>query len=520
MSIFLKELAVVLVLSAAVFSIAKSTALRFMDARNFTLRRNLWFALSVAAYLSPNYWIFLLLAGLITFWGGRKDSNPIGLYLLLMTVVPAVSYHVPTFGLGINELFSLDIFRLLSLCVLVPAAWRLHKSSDAERMKCLRATDYCIIAFGVLHVVLFIKPEVANAETLHNSPTNAVRNAFLFFIDSYVIYYVASRTCNSLRAITDAMAAFWLSSSILATIAIFESTRHWLLYAELLWKWNIAAANWDYYILRAGALRAQASAGDPLALGFLLAIALGFWCYLQYSERRKLTLFAAPLLLCLGLLASYSRGPWIGAAVIYFVFAAIGPRATSRLSKALLVVLSFGVLISMTPWATRLADTLPFTSHEVDTYNITYREVLLDRSWQLIKSHPLFGDQNAYADLKDLRQGQGIVDLVNSYAEIALGYGSVGLVLFLLTIALPAVNAHRCYKDILTQEPELATLGRSLLATTAGLLVMISGNSFTQAIPATFFALVGILAAYSLIAKPRAPCDERRLHSVTLARMK
>ena len=128
MLISVKALIVVLVLGLATFAFAKSTALVFMNEPDFKRRRTVWLIVTIAAFLSPGFWLFALVAAPALYWGGKKDTNPLAFYLALMNVIPSIPIPIPTHGLGINELFDLDIFRLLSLCVLVPAAWRIHKS--------------------------------------------------------------------------------------------------------------------------------------------------------------------------------------------------------------------------------------------------------------------------------------------------------------------------------------------------------------------------------------------------------
>src|SRR5450432_1752710 len=114
----MKELIVILILAAATFRLAQPIAIRFGAAADFFRRRNVWFALTIIAFLSPNFWVFALLSAPLYAWLGHKDSNPIAAYLLLMHVVPPVRVEIPAFG--IHYLFELDNYRLLSLCILIP----------------------------------------------------------------------------------------------------------------------------------------------------------------------------------------------------------------------------------------------------------------------------------------------------------------------------------------------------------------------------------------------------------------
>ena len=77
-----------------------------------------------------------------------------------------------------------------------------------------------------------------------------------------------------------------------------------------------------------------------------------------------------------------------------------------------------------------------------------------------------------------LRQGLGIIDLVNTYAEVALFYGLCGLSLFVGFILVGLYKAFRLARINLHSDPDLASLGISLVACILGTLVMISSDSF------------------------------------------
>src|SRR5271155_4605590 len=111
----LKALVVVLAIAVTIFRLARPIALQFSSERDFLRRRNLWFALTIAAFLMPNFWLFALVAAPLLIWAGRIDPNPAALYLLLFQVIPPISIDIPAPGL--NFFFAADNYRLLSFCV-------------------------------------------------------------------------------------------------------------------------------------------------------------------------------------------------------------------------------------------------------------------------------------------------------------------------------------------------------------------------------------------------------------------
>ena len=192
----------------------------------------------------------------------------------------------------------------------------------------------------------------------------------------------------------------------------------------------MATTSWHGCFAATSWLRAQASSGHSLSLGFMLAIAFGFSLYLFSQSATLRTRLAIGLVFWLGLVSAYSRGPWIGAVLIALAYSALKPRAITRLFKAGFVLAIVLGALSLSPMGEELLNSLPFASGRPDA-NFVYRQRLLDRSLELIQEHPLFGDQLAIQKMEDLRQGQGIIDIVNTYVGVALFSGWVGLALFL-----------------------------------------------------------------------------------------
>lgn len=496
MSSYLKDFIVTFALCAFAFTIAKPVAMQFMEETDFKRRRNIWLLLTAAAFASPTFWWFALIAMPTLYWAGKKDPNPLALDLLLMNLIPQISVQIP--AVGVQTLFPLDIYRTLSLCVMVPAAWRLRNRADPARIHGLQRMDLLLLALGLLEAVLYVPPDLPSHIILHNSFTNVLRSLFLYVVDIYVLYYVASRLCTDRGKITEAMAAFCLSCSVMAVVAVFESMKHWLLYTALIPRWG-GDPLMTQYIFRGGLLRAEASSGNALALGFLLAVSLGFWMYLQSRVPKRRWRLGTTALLALGLLVSFSRGPWLAAIAMLFAYAAFGPRGASRVLKACLAFLVISTVILSSPLGTKITNMVPFMGGKVGETSVTYRERLLDRSWELIKAKPMLGDQHAFSKMQDLRQGQGIIDIVNAYVQVTLFYGFVGLALFLLFILSGFLKAYRTAKRVARSDHDASLLGASIAASIFGVLLLLADGSLGTAPQRIFYILIGLATAYAFI---------------------
>jgi hypothetical protein len=215
----------------------------------------------------------------------------------------------------------------------------------------------------------------------------------------------------------------------------------------------------------------------------------------------KVARIAVTTLLVSGLLVTYSRGPWLGAVVIYFLFIALRPRAVTKAFQATMGALLVAWGVSFTTFGERILNSLPFIGAAAESDSAVYRQRLAVRAWQLFQEHPFFGDQLALQKMEDLRQGEGIIDLVNTYAEVALFYGIVGLALFITPPLLGFFGAARQGKRLQGPNPDFASLGNTLAACVFGTLVFIGTCSFGPSIEQVFYMLLGLTVAFIRIAR-------------------
>jgi hypothetical protein len=482
----LKELFLVLVIALAVFRFARPIALLFTAPDDFSRRRNTWFAVTVAAFLCPSFFLFCLATIPFLVAAGRKDSNPGALYLMLMFVVPAFSWRVPM--VGISYLIDLDFQMLLSFCVMVPAALRLLKSKQQTPIRRLGVLDFCLLAYLALTSVYFLLPEIGRGVLMTPTITDCVRRGFESFFEIFVPYFVLSRSSSTRREIQDLLAAFCLACAVMAAVGTFEGARHWLLYGEVRGHWG---PEYNAYLERGESLRAMASTSHPLVLGYVLALAFGLWLCLKSNVRSKLSRNATTVLYWLGLLATYSRGPWVGAILIYFVYVALSRRAVSGLLKAAGATALVAVIVAISPLGDKIARVVPYFGGTVDAENITYRQRLLDRTWQIIQDSPFLGDQYALSKMEDLRAA-GIIDLMNGFMNILLDNGFVGLSLYLSFVMIGVFKAWMLSRESARVGVELGTMGASLVACILGLMVMMWAGGL---IVSTTCVLVGLASA-------------------------
>jgi O-antigen ligase len=484
----LRALAFILVLTIPVFVIAKGSACALATSRrDFERRRNLWFAMTLTAFLSGNFWICMAGTGILLLAIVPREPNKLAMYFALLFAVPAISAQIPGMGI-VNHVFAIDYVRLLALTVLLAGFLQILARPERVRFGSL-LTDKILLAY--LGLLFALQLDV-------DSLTNTLRHSvFYAFIDVFLPYYVASRAIRDPREFRDALMAFVVSAMLLAAIGTLEFAKHWLVYrsleASLGMRWG--GAN---YLLRAGLLRAEASTGQPIALGYVMAVAIGLFLYLRRSVPNAGAWGFGMALLAVGLVAPVSRGPWVGTAAILFVYLATGPSAVWRLVKIGYAGLLLLPLLLLSSVGEKVIDLLPFVG-TVEVHNITYRERVLAISIEQILRHPWFGAFDALSapEMQDLRQGQGIIDIVNSYLGVGLQSGLVGMSLFCGFFAVVLFGVFRAMRRQPDSDSEMYLLGRVLLATMVGILLMIFTVSSISVIPLIYWSVAGLCAAYA-----------------------
>lgn len=480
-----RALIVILFLAGIVFFLARRPATDLIPYRDFKRRRNLWFVVTLLAFFSHSFWVYCAAAAIVLTLAGRRERNPMALFFMLLFAIPPAAVQIPGFGV-INYLFELNHIRLLTLSVLLPATLYLSKQDDTLAFG-RTLPDKLLAASLVLMNLLYLR---------ETTITDTLRQTFYLYVDVFLPYYVASRALKNLSDFKDALLAFIIAAFLLALVGVFEFTRHWLLYNALTdamgVQWNMSS-----YLNRGGSLRASATTGQAIALGYVVCVAIGFFLFVQGYVRSRLQRYLGALLLFAGVVAPLSRGPWIGAVIIIAAFIATGRSAVKRLTLLALAGVLAIPLLTLAPGGEKVLNLLPFVGN-VEKENITYRQRLLDNSWIVIQRNPLFGsfDFRNTPEMQSMIQGEGIIDIVNTYVSLALRTGLIGLALFVGFFGSVLLGIRKAMRAFPDKDDEQRQLGRSLLATLTGILVIIFTVSSISVIPVVYWSVAGLGAGY------------------------
>jgi O-antigen ligase len=135
---------------------------------------------------------------------------------------------------------------------------------------------------------------------------------------------------------------------------------------------------------------------------------------------------------------------------------------------------------------------LPFIG-SADQDTVAYRQQLFDVSMTMIRQNPVFGDPFVYLRMEELRQGQGIIDLVNGYLYTALFNGLVGLSLICGVFAFALWRASAALLRVRNLDAEAGALGAALVAVFAASLFYVAAAGYEKAT----YIFTGILISYA-----------------------
>lgn len=489
-----RALIVLLALSLVFFLIARGAVTQLLPEATFKRWRNLWVVATLVLFLSNSVWVCVLATGALLLIFRRREEHVMGLYFVLLFVSPPVPAEIPGLGI-IDHLWVLDHYRLLSLTLLLPVALVLLQRASTPRLGS-SPVDWWVLGYLGLMCLLAFRP---------GNLTSGLRTVLTLSVEIFLPYYVASRSIRDEEGLKHALTGFVVASMILSLVAIFEILRSWKLYSAVLGALGVNEWMFGGYLMRSGLLRPNASVGNSIVLGYVLVVALGLFFYVKESVSKRSHRLLGMAVLAGGVVASISRGPWMGALLLVFVYLALGPKALKRLGSVGLSMLTAFLLLSALPSGQLLIDMLPVIG-TADQGNVEYRANLITAALPVIERHFLLGsfDFLHAPELQVMMQGEGIIDVVNSYVGVALYAGVVGLTLFVGIFLSTLGQLRKHTRTARQQAPRIAVLGRALTATVAATMFIIYTVSSIITIPVVYWPLIGVCVAYTGVVRDRA----------------
>lgn len=481
---YLRALVYVLVLATPALFICQKIAVPFIDEDEFRRWRNCWIGTTVAVFLSTSFLTFAAIMLLMSIYIHRCAKNPLYFFIILLFAAPCVRVDFGIPGV-FNKIVELNSARLLSLLILLPIAvnlWTKAKMHTSTK-PFLGFFDLCVGSFFIIMAAL----------SARLGDTNEVLRAIVqLFLDIVLPYFVFSRAIRSTKEVNSALLAFVVAAMPLAAIGFFEMWKHWRVYYVAVQQWEVVLLT--PYLLRDDMLRAATTSVSPIAFGFLCMTGAACLVTMRTAPRWSMWHYAGLAVMLAGLYSSLSRGPWLGFTIFAIIVSAVYLKKATKLLAAAVPLVVGAIYFAPPSVLQRFLNLLPFLG-TVDKGNEQYRADLLTNSIIVIERYPAFGSHTFLEEPEMLAmiQGQGIIDIVNAYLQIALEFGLVTLFLFLAVFL--GLGASLLLKVVKPAAGPAPVNHAGLLALLVAMLFTIATVSNIAVIPYIYWAFAGICAA-------------------------
>ena len=394
----------------------------------------------LAVSFVPMLWTQLLF-GLILIACFDKRVPMAATYLFFFFWTPAAGSLLAVAGAYIAPLTP---FMSFSGALLI--GYLLHPEHHLRRR--FTMSDAYMLAFVVIYCVCV---------SLRETPTGIARNIATYFIPYVLSYHVLSRIRIERPELL--LRILVLAAAAAGLLCIFETLRHWPLYAGIMGikndLWTIDAPR--VWLERGGVARAYGPFAHPLTGGAMLGLAAVAAWGLWLARGRSGPLFGLGVAVLIGLASTLSRSGLVAVAIGLMTFQML----RGRYLLALLVPLAGFVTIFA----------LPILTGGDAQSSTTYRLGLVMGIPQALGSRAWLGYREAVAQglLDQFIQGQGIVDLVNAYIAIIVEGGIVSLIPFILFL----LSAYPHYRAIRRMNPggDHLLLAQALISILTALIV-------------------------------------------------
>ncbi len=463
----------------------------------------MWIVTTVTAFVIPNFWLFITVVGVMLIaLTKNKPIYKIAAFFVLLPSMPTATVFIPGFGI-VNYVMSVNFQMFLTVLLLAPLA--IGKKSSNRALKTSELLLYTFFALTIIsqyQATSFIHQ--GQVIIRDSSLTEVMRHAMSWGLIMIVPYLAISKTVKTTNDFKIIFMAIVFGIFLQACIGIAETLKGWHLYRVL----NITMEMMGgtiIYLSRADMLRASASFAHPIVMGLTVAFGFGtlLYFYIDKIRNAKLMYWAVLGVFVLGLVASLSRGPWVGAALMVLTFIYTGDKFFQKFNKLALAGVFSLVILSILPGGQRIVNLIPYfdtstESHAVST--ISYRERLMEQSIKVIKKNPIFGSANYLQDpeMEKMRQGEGIIDMVNSYLAIALELGLFGLGIYLAIFVFILIKVKKSL-TVLAKYPDYKEMwlqGRVLFAVLVGMLFIAFTTGRGDTSNYYTWSLVGLCIAY------------------------
>lgn len=423
-------------------------------------------------FLAPALFLVHLVCLLLVPLLAQRREQVAGLYVFAVMLVPELLFPAMAgslFLIHYNLHMSIGLGALLALLMKFKGRAPPHGFS----------LDIPAVILLILLCIPYIRGE---------SFTNFLRVAIEYVWMYGLPYFIVTRSIRSWEGIRQFALHLACAAAIIAVILIFEAGRAWQIYATTYGIHDVKLHIYSFQF-RFGLMRAVGPALEPTSMAFAMLMCFFATLGARGYFRTPFTYGSIIALLLVALFMPQSRNAWLGLIIGLCAFGIYQRRYRVSVLTAGLALAIF----TMTAVSPRFSEAVGLTGSASTT--LDYRDRLNERGLEELRKSPIVGERQAvvYRNLKDLTQGQGIVDFVNTYLYMALMTGLIGATFFLFALVKPAVTVWRLRSRIGRSATDLRLAG-FVFAVLVALIEMLAFTSFGGRVAILIFSFFGLSA--------------------------
>ncbi|CAN5290037.1 hypothetical protein BH11PSE5_BH11PSE5_10910 [soil metagenome] len=441
-----------------------------------------------AGFVLHNALQFIAVAALVLLLTVKTKIDALCRLAMLVALIPNVTYFVTVGSTYIVNLTTTDAlsFGALLACLIRPGS-RQHRGIGAED--------------GLVVVLMLIFGVAASRGT---TATGISREFVSHLVGLGLPFFVFSRFVQDRSEFRFIVGAIAGTALILAVVALYEAKFHWSTFYPIFVNQSPAEVMSHSLKVRAGLMRTPTSFQESTSYAVFALVGV-FAVIASRQLFRNSFLWAGSIgLAILGLLVAQSRGADLALLLGLFILLVVRRRFALAGTVGVASAAIVGALIVLASSLPRVAALLG--ADQGFGSDGDYRQTLLRRGIQEGMKHPFVGDDmgRVLGRLSDLVQGEGIIDLVNTYLVIFLSSGFVGLTLvfsFFAAIALKIIRSPNRIK----RETSFVSLQMFLASALGAVLLALLFTSFYERNPYWLMMLLAGCRILLVSDPPRRP---------------
>lgn len=437
------------------------------------------YALSVlAGFFLPNsafFFIFVVFLMAITV---RDRLDAICRYVLLVVMLPAPVWPLTVGGSWFMWLETKD-----ALTLALPLICLAHREPADRRPRLHGVTPEDWLALLLFAIMFFAERSSTGTAILRSLVTQGTT--------VLIPYLTLRRYARDARDFRVVVACLAVAAVVLSVYAVFEVRTGWSIFDSMTKHLGDSTSAWRNANQRGGRLRSSTTMSLPLMMAFFMVLGVGAIACSRDFLRNRGAYAAALALAMLGVLAPQSRGNLLCLAVAVLLLFVAWRRYGLAFVGLIGATVGGGVLYVLAHSVAAIGAFFNIDPTRAAGEDYDYRQVLLRRGWQEALQHPFFGESTgrAIANMSDIKQGEGIVDMVNSYLSLLIASGAAGMVPLLCLIAAVTGQA---LSPVDRSNRDLVGLRAFCLSAWVAVLLELSFMSLINRVPLfIMFVLVG-----------------------------